>query len=78
MLQTHGLSKHFGGLHAVEDVELAIPHGEIRAIIGPNGAGKTTLLRMIATLGKPTAGRVIIRGIDIRQEPERVRSEIGL
>ncbi len=74
----HRVAKRFGHLTALQSIDLEVPEGTSLALFGPNGAGKTTLLRLIATLGKPTAGRVRIRGIDTRREPEKVRSEIGL
>ena len=65
LLETVGLSKRFGGLRAVEDVELAIPTGEIRAVIGPNGAGKTTLVSLVSGRLEPTAGSVRFKGEDV-------------
>ena len=49
VLETQGLGKRFGGLRAVNDVDLVIPHGDLRAIIGPNGAGKTLPLWKVKT-----------------------------
>ena len=65
LLETIGLSKSFGGLQAVDDVELVIPAGEIRAIIGPNGAGKTTLVNLVSGRLKPTQGSIQFKGEDI-------------
>ena len=73
-----GVTKRFGHLTALQGVNLKVEEGGSLALFGPNGAGKTTLLRLVATLGKPTAGRVTIRGIDALKEPERVRAQIGL
>jgi heme exporter protein A len=73
-----GITKRFGHLTALHNVDLEIGEGRALAVFGPNGAGKSTLLRLIATLGKPTAGKIHIRSIDALVEPERVRSEIGL
>ncbi len=73
-----GVTKRFGHLTALQGVTLKVEEGSSLALFGPNGAGKTTFLRIVATLGKPTAGRVTIRGIDALKEPERVRAEIGL
>jgi len=58
ILETKGLSKHFGGLAALSDIDLTIQEGEIRGIIGPNGAGKTTLFNVISGVYRPTAGQI--------------------
>ena len=65
ILETAALGKNFGGLHAVKNVDLSLPRGEIRAIIGPNGAGKTTLVNMISGRIRPTSGRVRFKDRDI-------------
>lgn len=65
LLETAALSKHFGGLQAVQGVDFRLEQGEIRAIIGPNGAGKTTLVSLISGRLPPTSGRVFFRGRDI-------------
>lgn len=73
-LETRGLGRRFGGLTAVDSVDLALNAGEIRAVIGPNGAGKTTLVSMICGRVVPSAGSILFDGIDItRLKPwERV------
>ena len=65
LLETKALSKHFGGLTAVNEVNLSVAPGEIRALIGPNGAGKTTLVGMICGRLAPSSGRIVYRGEDI-------------
>jgi branched-chain amino acid transport system ATP-binding protein len=65
ILETAALGKNFGGLHAVKNVDLHLPRGQIRAIIGPNGAGKTTLVNMISGRIRPTSGRVRFKDRDI-------------
>jgi branched-chain amino acid transport system permease protein len=64
LLETYGVSKHFGGVVALDDVHLAIRQGEILAVIGPNGAGKSTLVNVISGNLKPTAGTFAIMGED--------------
>ncbi len=72
-----GVTKRFGHLTALQSIDLKVPEGTSLALFGPNGAGKTTLLRLVATLGKPTGGRITVWGIDTRQDPEKARSGIG-
>ena len=71
------VQKRFGRIAALDGIDLVIPSGAL-ALLGPNGAGKSTLLRVVATLTRPTHGRIFIRGVDARKEPERVRADIGL
>jgi branched-chain amino acid transport system ATP-binding protein len=59
------VSKHFGGVHAVDDVSIAVRRGEILSIIGPNGAGKTSLLNMISGFYRPSSGTIALNGRDI-------------
>lgn len=65
MISVEGLSKYFGGIHAVDNVSLTIEKGSITGLIGPNGAGKTTLFNVIAGVFKPSAGRVFLDGDDV-------------
>ena len=65
MIRVEGVSKHFGGVHAVEDCTLEIARGSITGLIGPNGAGKTTLFNIVAGLFPPTSGRVFLDGEDV-------------
>ncbi len=65
MIRVENLSKHFGGLKAVNDASLEIAEGSITGLIGPNGAGKTTLFNTIAGLYSPTAGRIYLGDEDI-------------
>ena len=62
VLELNGLSKSFGGLHAVRDVTLKIMPGDRKAIIGPNGAGKTTLFNLITGIFPATSGQVLLFG----------------
>jgi branched-chain amino acid transport system ATP-binding protein len=69
LLEGHSVSKHFGGLKAVDDVDFHLEEGEILGLIGPNGAGKTTLFSVITGSIPPTSGRVILEGRDIAGRP---------
>ncbi|WP_239396072.1 ATP-binding cassette domain-containing protein, partial [Frankia sp. CiP3] len=77
-VHARGLVKTFGGLRAVDGVDLDIDEGEIFGVLGPNGAGKTTMLKMLATLLKIDDGEGSVFGIDLRREPHRVRQLIGV
>ena len=77
-IRCEGLTKAFGTRKAVDDLSLELPRGAFLSVFGPNGAGKTTLLRMIATLTRPSAGRIEVEGIDAKEEPDRAREAIGL
>lgn len=66
-LRLQQISKHFGDVVAVNNVDLDLPHGRFVCLLGPSGCGKTTLLRLIAGLETPTAGRVVLDGEDITE-----------
>ncbi len=69
LLQVDGLSRHFGGVRAVDDVSFAVDEGEIVGLIGPNGAGKTTAFNVITRLYTPDEGRVVFDGNDLLRRP---------
>ena len=73
-----GVTKSFGNIQALRGVDLKIKKGEFVTVFGPNGAGKTTLIKLLATLTKPTSGKVIIANHDIKKEPDKVRALIGV
>jgi branched-chain amino acid transport system ATP-binding protein len=77
-LETRGLSRHFGGLAAVDAVDFALEQGEIRAVIGPNGAGKTTLVSLICGRMPPSAGTIRFQGHDITDLPAWRRVAHGI
>ncbi len=77
-IETHGLSKSFGDLIAVNKVSINVRRGTIFGLLGPNGAGKSTLLRMLCTLLKPTAGTASVEGHDIETETNEVRQVLGV
>jgi branched-chain amino acid transport system ATP-binding protein len=76
ILRTEGLTVRFGGLTALNNVNFAVPPGEIRAIIGPNGAGKSTFFNCLTGVLHPTAGRIRFCGADIAGlPPDRISRE---
>ena len=77
-LITEKLTMHFGGLAALEDIDLAVERGAIHAIIGPNGAGKSTFFNCLTGLLRPTSGRVLLEGDDITGLPPQRISQLGV
>ncbi|MHB2018039.1 MAG: ABC transporter ATP-binding protein [Candidatus Xenobia bacterium] len=69
VLELRGVTKRYGAVLAVADVNLAVPHGAFYSLLGPSGCGKTTTLRLIAGFEEPTAGGIFIRGDDIKDRP---------
>jgi ABC-2 type transport system ATP-binding protein len=78
IIETHGLTKNYGKITAVDDLGISIEEGEIFGLLGPNGAGKTTIIKMLATLLEPTSGTATVNGFDIKKQPAKVRESIGI
>ncbi len=78
MLELKGLTKHFGGVRAVDNVDLTVAQGEILGLIGPNGSGKSTIVNLICGLFPPTSGQVMLRGMDISALPPHARVALGI
>jgi branched-chain amino acid transport system ATP-binding protein len=78
LLRTERLSRSFGSLQAVLDVDFAVEAGELRSIIGPNGAGKSTFFRLIAGDLPPSAGRIRFKGRDLAGLPHHAVSRLGI
>ncbi|UFX43191.1 branched-chain amino acid ABC transporter ATP-binding protein/permease [Bradyrhizobium sp. 41S5] len=78
VLEVTGLSKHFGGLKAVDGVDIAVKRGGVHALIGPNGSGKTTTLNVLSGLYKATAGKIVLDGTDITSMAPHQRTAAGL
>ena len=76
-VRTRGLSRSYGDLVAVRDLDLEIDRGEMFTLVGPDGAGKTTVLRMLCGALEPTSGRAAVLGFDLEREISRVKSRIG-
>ncbi|MDD5706880.1 MAG: ABC transporter ATP-binding protein [Kiritimatiellae bacterium] len=77
MLEVRQLVKRFGANFALHDVSLDVQPGEVAALIGPNGAGKSTLLNVVAGFLQPTAGQVVIGGVDALRSPMAARRIMG-
>lgn len=78
IIETRRVAKHFGGLRAVDGVDLQVADGAMHSIIGPNGAGKTTLFNLISGYLKPTSGQVYLRGREITGLPLHRMAHLGL
>ena len=74
---TEGLTKHYGDVKALVDLDLEVKRGEVFGFLGPNGAGKTTMIRTILDLIHPTAGRSWILGLDSHSDSVEIRNHIG-
>ena len=72
-IEARGLTKSFGNHHALRGIDLKVDRGEHLTIFGPNGAGKTTLVKILSTLVKPSAGSVLVDGVDIGDKPVQIR-----
>jgi ABC-2 type transport system ATP-binding protein len=71
------LTKRFGTLTAVRELSITVRPGEVYGLIGPNGSGKTTTVKMLTGLYRPTAGRILVAGVDLLAEPERAKRAMG-
>jgi ABC-2 type transport system ATP-binding protein len=78
MIETYQLTKVFDDFLAVDSITLKVEVGEVLAVLGPNGAGKTTTVRMMTSILAPTSGWAKIAGYDVVQQPEEVRSHVGV
>ena len=76
-VETRGLTRRFGKVVAVDHLDLQVRRGELYGFLGPNGAGKSTTLRMLCGILQPSEGDGWVLGIDLRREPERIKSAIG-
>jgi branched-chain amino acid transport system ATP-binding protein len=77
-LQTFGITKRYGGISAVSDVDLTVHAGQVLGLIGPNGAGKTTIFDLICGFTAVDSGRVVLNGEDVTDWPAHRRAEAGL
>lgn len=78
LLETKGLTKYFGGLAAVSQMDMHVNQGEIVGLIGPNGAGKTTVFNLVTGVLRPTRGKVIFDGHEITGKKPHLTAKIGI
>ena len=76
-ITAQGLTRRFGALVAVNEVDLKVPTGQIYGFLGPNGSGKSTTIRMLCGLLRPSAGSASVLGMDIKKEAEQLKQQIG-
>ncbi len=76
-LRTEGLTKHYGALHALVDLDLDVRPGEVFGFLGPNGAGKTTTIRTVMDEIRPTSGHATILGMDCHRQSVQIRRHLG-
>ena len=77
-IEAQGLQKAFGSVRALDDVSFRVEEGTVLGLLGPNGAGKTTAVRILTTLLKPDSGSARVAGVDVVEDPETLRTRIGL
>ena len=79
VIELDGVAKSFGGaVHALRDVSFSVPAGTVCALLGHNGAGKTTTINILANLLRPSAGRAVVAGHDVVDDPAQVRASIAM
>lgn len=77
MIRVDRVTKKFGRTAALEDVSFVVEEGETFALLGPNGSGKTTMLKLMVGLTLPTAGEVVVHGVDVRRRPIEARQHLS-
>ena len=78
LLDVRAVSKHFGGVYALNNASLSVARGEVHALIGPNGAGKTTLIHVLSGALPLNGGQVVFNGVDLVKRPMHERVTLGL
>ncbi|UCE04702.1 MAG: ATP-binding cassette domain-containing protein [bacterium] len=78
VVETHGLKKYFGDIHAVDGIDLEVPKGMLYGILGPNGAGKTTTISILTTILPKTEGDAKVLGFDVETDAKEIRKQIGV
>ncbi|TMA84817.1 MAG: ABC transporter ATP-binding protein [Deltaproteobacteria bacterium] len=77
MIRCEQLTKCYGSVRAIDGVSFTVEAGEVAALLGPNGAGKSTVMRLLTGYVSPTAGRALVGGIDVAEQPVTARRQIG-
>ena len=78
IIKAVSLRKDYGEFHAVKGIDFEVMPGEIFGMLGPNGAGKTTTMRMLSSVSPITAGQIFVDGLNVQEEPRKVRDRIGV
>ncbi|MGQ9694029.1 MAG: ABC transporter ATP-binding protein [Thermodesulfobacteriota bacterium] len=78
IMQVEGLSKKFGEIQALQEINFSVHEGEIFGFLGPNGAGKTTTIRILSGLLKPDSGSALVNGYDVVNDPVRAKESVGV
>ena len=77
VIKTHGLTKLYGGVVGVRDLDLEIYEGEVFGFLGPNGSGKTTTMRLLTGFLRPTSGQATILGLDVWRHSVQIKAHLG-
>ncbi len=77
-IEVQGLTKSFGNRLVLKGIDLVVEEGESVVIFGPNGAGKTTLIRVLTTVMKPSSGKIMVDGLNLKDNAEEIRRRIGI
>ncbi|MCG3172016.1 MAG: Vitamin B12 import ATP-binding protein BtuD [Myxococcota bacterium] len=77
VIEARGLTRRFGDRVAVDNIHFEVRRGEVAGFLGPNGAGKSTTMRLLTGYLPPTSGTAIVSGVDVFEEPERIKGRIG-
>ena len=78
IIEAHGLGKAYGDFEAVKGIDFHVEAGEFFGMLGPNGAGKTTTIRMITCVTPPTAGRLLVEGLNVEQDDREIKARLGV